>query len=132
VRSLWSEEMTTEHPVLIVEDDTETREAMKFFLEAHGYAAVLAADGAEGLARLRAGLRPCLILLDLMMPQKNGFQFRVEQVLDPDLSEIPVVVYSGNPDAHASGAALGAVTHLSKPLDLDKLLDAVRTHWSAG
>jgi CheY-like chemotaxis protein len=123
--------MMTEHPVLIVEDDTDTREAMKFLLEGHGYATVVAADGAEGLAKLRAGLRPCLILLDLMMPEKNGFQFRVEQVLDPRLSEIPVVVYSGNPDAHASGAALGAVTHLSKPLDVDKLLDAVKTHWAA-
>jgi CheY-like chemotaxis protein len=119
--------MAMEHPILIVEDDADTRAAMQFFLEAHGYTVMVASDGAQGLAKLRAGLRPCLILLDLMMPEKNGFQFRVEQVLDPELSEIPVVVYSGNADAHAHANVLGGVTHLTKPLDLDKLLAAVKT-----
>jgi CheY-like chemotaxis protein len=123
--------MSTNAPILVVEDDSPTREALKLFLETHGYAVILAADGAAGLAKLRAGLRPCLILLDLMMPEKNGFQFRVEQVLDPELSEIPVVVYSGDADACVSGGALGGVAHLYKPIDLDKLLQIVETYCRA-
>ena len=120
--------MADEHPILIVEDDGDTREVMKVFLELHGYTVDVASDGAEGLSKLRAGFRPCLILLDLMMPEKNGFQFRVEQIMDPVLAEIPVVVYSGDPEAFAHGAVLGAVAHLDKPVDMDKLLNVVKGH----
>ncbi len=120
--------VTTAHQILIVEDDAHTRDALGAFLEKHGYSVILAANGAEGLRELRRGLRPCLILLDLMMPEKNGFQFRVEQVADPVLAQIPVVIYSGNPEAHADGAALGGVARLSKPLDADKLLQVVKSH----
>lgn len=120
--------MPPAQPILIVEDDIDTREALKFCLETFGYAVVLAGDGADGLAKLHAGLRPCLILLDLLMPRKNGFQFRMEQVMDPELSEIPVVVYSGNPDACRGEAVAGAVAHLHKPIEVDKLLELVRTY----
>ena len=121
--------MQQERPILIVEDDADTREGLKFFLETCGYAVVLSDDGADGLAKLRAGLRPCLILLDLMMPKKNGFQFRAEQVLDPELLQIPVVVYSGDPDACPKGVVLGAVAHFQKPMDMDKLLEVVDAHY---
>ncbi len=119
--------VTTAHLILIVEDDAHTRDALGAFLERHGYSVVLAANGADGLMELRRGLRPCLILLDLMMPEKNGFQFRVEQVADPALARIPVVIYSGNPEAHADGAVLGGVARLSKPIDADKLLQVVKS-----
>ena len=120
--------MTTDHAILIIEDDDDSREAMGAFLELHGYTVVLASDGAKGLAFLRAGARPCLILLDLVMPGKNGFQFRVEQVLDPDLAAIPVIVYSGDPDAFGNSAMLGTVAQLCKPIDVDKLLEVVKAH----
>lgn len=120
--------MAPGQPILIIEDDTDTREALKFFLETYGYGVVLADDGADGLAKLHAGLRPSLILLDLMMPKKNGFQFRVEQAMDSELSEIPVVVYSGNPDACRREAVVGAVAHLRKPIEVEKLLQVVRAH----
>jgi CheY-like chemotaxis protein len=120
--------VTTPHQVLIVEDDTNTRVALGEFLEMHGYSTVLAANGAEGLSKLRSGLRPCLILLDLMMPEKNGFQFRTEQVVDARLADIPVAVYSGNPEARAESVLLGAVAHLGVPINVDELLRIVKAY----
>jgi two-component system chemotaxis response regulator CheY len=114
--------------ILIVDDDAATRDALGAFLEVHGYSPVLAADGAEGLRKLRAGLRPRMILLDLMMPEKNGFQFRVEQVADPALADIPVVIYSGNTEARSRGAELGVAAYLPKPIDVDTLLGLVQAH----
>lgn len=122
------EAVKTPCQILIVEDDAETRDALAVILEGHGYAVALATDGADGLRQLRAGLRPRLILLDLMMPEKNGFQFRVEQVVDPRLADIPVVIYSGDAEAQATGAVLGGVACLSKPIDVGKLLDLLRAH----
>jgi len=117
--------------ILIVEDDAQTRDALQAVLAMHGYSAVLAANGADGLNKLRAGLRPCLILLDLMMPEKNGFQFRVEQVVDPTLADIPVVIYSGDSEARSEGAALGGVACLAKPIDVKQLLQVIRIHCAA-
>jgi len=113
---------TTGNQILIIEDDPPTREALEALLSLHGYSAIVAANGADGLSKLRSGLRPCLILLDLMMPEKNGFQFRVEQVIDPSLADIPVVVYSGDSEARAEGAVLGSVACLAKPIDVNQLL----------
>lgn len=111
--------------ILIVEDDGDTREALAVVLQQHGYSVVLATDGADGLRKLRAGLRPRVILLDLMMPEKNGFQFRVEQVIDPKLADIPVVIYSGDPEAHATGTVFGGVACLRKPIKVDALLEVL-------
>lgn len=119
-----------DHPILVIDDDVNTREAMGELLAVNGYPVVLAADGQEGLQQLRAGLRPSLIVLDLMMPEKNGFQFRVEQSLDPELASIPVVIYSGDADAYANGHILGAVARLDKPIDIAKLMEAVRANCS--
>ena len=117
-----------QHQILVVEDDAQTRDALRAVLEMHGYSAVLAANGADGLDKLRAGLRPCLILLDLMMPEKNGFQFRVEQVVDPTLADIPVVIYSGNPEAQSEGAALGGLACLAKPINVNELLQVLKAY----
>ena len=119
--------MPTDRPILVVDDDTNTREGLALFLESRGYTVVVAVDGADALEQLRAGLRPSLILLDLMMPEKNGFQFRVEQVMDPELSKIPICVFSGVPDATGTSAILGGVAQLDKPIDLTKLLEVVRS-----
>ena len=119
---------TPHHQILVVDDDADTRDTLAVFLELHGYAVVLATDGADGLRKLRAGLRPCLILLDLMMPEKNGFQFRVEQIIDPTLAEIPVVIYSGDPEAHATGTVFGGVACLRKPIKVEELFEVLKAH----
>ena len=107
--------------VYIVEDDTELRRTLGEALEAQGYAVVSAANGAEALRALRTDeARPCLILLDLMMPVMNGYEFREHQRADPALAEIPVVVIS----AHER-SGFEADEFLSKPIALRRLLAVV-------
>jgi CheY-like chemotaxis protein len=117
-----------ERHILLVEDDADSRACMKSLLEVEGYIVHTAADGAEALKRLRSGLKPGLILLDLMMPGMDGFQFRKEQLQDPKLSAISVVVYSGHHDANANAALLEPTAYVQKPIDLDSFLDLVSVH----
>lgn len=114
--------------VLVVDDDFDIREALGGILEDMGFAVQTAADGMEALELLRARAHPGLILLDLMMPRMNGYQFRAIQARDPLLSPIPVVVFTadGRIDRHA--ADLAALTCLRKPIDVDELVAAVRRH----
>ena len=115
-------------PVFIVEDDRATRESMKALLELEGYRVVTAFDGADGLRKLREGLHPCLILLDLMMPRVNGFEFRQQQVTDPGLANIPVVVYSGAYTQRPSAALLKGAAYFQKPVSFEALLEIVEKH----
>src|SRR5215510_3339584 len=78
--------------VLIVEDDRDTREMLARFLELEGFEVREAANGQLALETLHENGATCVILLDLMMPVMNGWQFRLAQVMDPDIAEIPVVV----------------------------------------
>ena len=107
--------------VYVVEDDNDLRRTLGEALEAQGYAVVAAANGAEALAALRSDdVHPCLILLDLMMPVMNGYEFRKEQRADPALAGIPVVVIS----AHAR-AGVDADAFLPKPVALRRLLAVI-------
>ena len=85
-------------PILLVEDDPELREALALVLESDGYVVVTAADGVEALERLHDRLRPRVIVLDLMLPVMDGFEFRVRQTEDPELAGIPVIVLSAGGD----------------------------------
>jgi CheY-like chemotaxis protein len=117
------------HSVLIVEDDEDVREAYAAFLEGAGYRVVEAADGHEALRQLRSPSRTfCLILLDLFMPNMNGWAFRTEQLRDPALATIPVVVISADPRTDQKAAQLGAIAHLQKPIDMDALVTLVDAH----
>jgi CheY-like chemotaxis protein len=108
--------------VLLVEDDVDVREAVTDTLEDAGYRVTAARHGQEALALLRDGrARPCLILLDLMMPVMDGWQFRELQSKDPALADIPVVALS----AHGGLHALGAADHLRKPVQLRALMEVV-------
>ena len=111
-------------PVLVVDDDADIRDTLQSILELYGQPVVTARDGADALVQLRGGVRPCLILLDLMMPRMNGAQFREEQLRDPAFRSLPVVVLSGDAKAEARAAALG-VEGLRKPVDLEVLLAVV-------
>ena len=84
-----------ERMVLVVEDDRAVREALSALLEVEGYSVVAAANGEEALHHLQDGLRPSVILLDLMMPVMDGFEFRRRQLTDLRFSRIPVIVVSG-------------------------------------
>jgi chemosensory pili system protein ChpA (sensor histidine kinase/response regulator) len=116
-------------PVLLVEDNDETREVVTALLELEGYKVIAARDGGEGMDHLRHGLDPCVILLDLMMPgRKNGLEFRQEQLQDPNLAAIPVIVCSGHEEVKRKAAELGVTVFCQKPLEIEELLQLVAAH----
>ena len=109
--------------VMVIEDEADLRDAMTEVLEDTGYRVVAVADGQEALAFLKnAGFRPCMILLDLMMPVMDGWTFRRHQMEDPGLADIPVVVVTA---AGLPEPALAGTEVVSKPLQLDELIDVV-------
>jgi CheY-like chemotaxis protein len=119
--------------VLIVEDDRDTREMLASLLATQGFHAVAAEDGLEALHLLRtvrhgAPDTPCLVLLDLRMPRLGGGEFRRAQLGDPTVASVPVAVMSGATDAEQRAQALGAVATVTKPIDVDLLMDIVRRY----
>jgi CheY-like chemotaxis protein len=120
--------MSDGHRILLVEDDEATRTAMALALELQGFTVDAAANGQEALDLLRAAAQPCLILLDLMMPVMDGWQFRDEQRQDPALAAIPVVVVSADGSVPQKAATLGATDYLQKPVDVDQLVNTVQRY----
>jgi CheY-like chemotaxis protein len=116
--------------VLIVEDDPDVREMLTSLLTRAGFHAVSAEDGLEALhllrtVRHRAPEAPCLVLLDLKMPRLGGSEFRRAQLGDPTVANVPIAVMSGASDLEQRAAAMGAVASLTKPLDVDELIQVV-------
>jgi CheY-like chemotaxis protein len=116
----------THCPVLIVEDDADLREMMAQLLTLEGYRATTVANGRDALEYLHKGDTPEIILLDLMMPVMDGWEFRRRQTEDPALARVPVVVLSALDPSRA--ADLNGAAFLKKPLDFDRLLSLVRQH----
>jgi CheY-like chemotaxis protein len=111
--------------VLIVEDDLDIRDALSQILEEEGYSVDTAANGQEALDRLRSGPPPRIILLDLMMPVMNGWQFRAAQQQDPDLAGIPVVVISADNNVRDKAIAIGVQECFRKPIEIAGLLATI-------
>ena len=121
------------HTLLIVDDHDDIREGMAALLARDGHHAVPVRGGREALARLRDGLRPCVIVLDLAMPDMPGYVFREAQRADPELASIPVIVVSaGDRASEATARALGIECYLRKPIDLDAFRRAVEEQCDAG
>jgi CheY-like chemotaxis protein len=116
--------------VLIVDDDLDIRDSLAEVLEIEGYRVAKAKNGREALRMLQTGQRPAVILLDLMMPVMNGWQFRAAQASDPTIATIPVVVLTADSNAREKAAEIGAQAFLRKPLDLRTLLDTIG-RWAA-
>jgi CheY-like chemotaxis protein len=115
--------------ILLVEDNRDVREMMSVALELDGHTVWAAGHGLEALAVLQRR-RPDLVLLDLMMPVMNGWELRSEMARDSRFAEIPIVIVSAvSADVVQR---LGNDTHLSKPIDLDRLLDVVREQSGGG
>lgn len=115
--------------ILIVEDDLDISETLAEIVEAHGHRAVLAGNGREALDLLRArAVRPCLILLDLMMPVMDGRAFREEQLRDAELASIPVVVLSAYRSIEDVVEEMKVSAYLRKPLDREALLGMARRY----
>jgi CheY-like chemotaxis protein len=117
---------SVECPVLIVEDDEDLRDMMAQMLTIEGFRTVTAANGRDALAYLHGSEKPNVILLDLMMPVMDGWEFRRRQKADPEIAPVPVIVLSALDPARA--ATVDADAFLKKPLDFDRLLALVREH----
>jgi CheY-like chemotaxis protein len=117
--------------VLVVDDDVDIRDMITQALELEGWRVVGAANGAEALRAVRRGPRPDVILLDLMMPVMNGWEFMEAQRQDAALAAIPVVLISGDERLREKAAAAHVAGFLKKPMDLVALLDTVQRHGAA-
>ena len=113
--------------VLIVDDDPDLLDVTSFVIEGEGVAVETAKHGEEALALLRTGRLPTLVLLDLMMPVMNGWEFLAAIAKDPLFRAIPIVVLTASEHEQIPGAK----DVLSKPMDLTELLRIVE-HYVRG
>jgi CheY-like chemotaxis protein len=113
--------------VLIVDDVEATRTGLVHLLELQGFRARGACDGAEALDLLRRDRSISLVILDLAMPEKDGYWFREHQLRDADVADVPVVVFSGMPPDGVP-KTLEGVEVLTKPVALDRVIAIVERH----
>jgi two-component system, chemotaxis family, chemotaxis protein CheY len=113
--------------VLLVDDELDVVSALSELLEDEGYNVATATDGIDALNQLRRGLRPSVIVLDLMMPRMDGWDFRQEQLKDDVLKDIPTVVLSAAGFTEATiKAQFGDIEFVPKPSGHTALLGALR------
>ena len=114
--------------ILVVDDDPDIRESLREVLQDEGYEVNCVSNGREALDYLQTGPRPCVILLDLMMPVMDGWQFRVEQKKVAGIADIPLIVIT------ATGkrpVLIDADELVMKPLDLNRLFAAIDRYCDA-
>jgi CheY-like chemotaxis protein len=111
--------------VLVIDDVEATRTGLAELLRMLGYDARGARNGAEGLQILRKVPGICAVVLDLLMPGTNGYWFREQQLRDPAIASIPVIVFTGVGQQDEISARLKVSDVLFKPLAVDRLLAAI-------
>jgi CheY-like chemotaxis protein len=111
--------------ILVVDDDDDVRSTVAEALEDEGFEVATAANGAEALKLLVDGLFPDAILLDMMMPEMDGWGFRAEQQKRTEIAAIPVVVFTAYGFSREVSEEMGAQGHLRKPLRLADLLQTM-------
>ena len=120
-----SRHTSASHKVLVVDDNDDVREAFVTLLLMHGYRASGASSGLGALEQLHDGLRPCVVLLDLRMPEMDGWSVWARMHAAPKLASIPVVMVSGDPEQLRRAEMLGMRNFIRKPVDAEKLLGTV-------
>jgi chemosensory pili system protein ChpA (sensor histidine kinase/response regulator) len=111
--------------IMIVDDDEDIRDVVGMLLQLEGFQVATAKDGLDALEKLQAGLRPALVLLDMMMPRMDGETLLTTLRADPELARQPVAVMSGHHAARQKALELGASGCLVKPVELEDLLRLV-------
>lgn len=111
--------------ILIVEDDKDIRETLQYALELEGYQVETASNGSDALHFLKKNHSPHLILLDLMMPIMNGWEFLEAIKTEAELSRIPVIVITAAGEAASRTVDVNAF--IKKPIELESLLNTVQT-----
>lgn len=111
--------------VLIIDDADATRTGLVRLFQLRGYQTKEAGNGADGLERLREEPRADVVVLDVMMPGTNGHWFRDQQLKDPALAGIPVIVFTGAADAAELKRTLRVAHVYNKPVSVDAVFEAV-------
>ena len=111
------------HLIMVVDDDDDIRETLAGLLEDEGYHVAAFSTGQDALAALKRGVDPRVILLDLMMPLMDGAEFRREQLADPALKQIPVVLITAAGLERVQRSEFSEV--LRKPLKIDRVLEVI-------
>lgn len=126
--------MSEQKLILVVDDDPDLVEAVSMKLEAKNYRVAKAYDGVEAMDRIKEQ-RPDLVILDVMMPRKNGWDVCDEIKNDAALKEIPVVLLTAVADSvkttsytHHNGKTTLADDYIPKRIDLDELMEIVTDH----
>ena len=116
-----------EEYILIVEDDPDSQDALAMVLEGEGHPVICASNGREALDQLNREPQACLILLDLMMPVMDGWEFRRHQKDDPQLARIPTIVVSAvsDSDNRPNGDVVG---YFTKPFDAEVLIETIERY----
>jgi CheY-like chemotaxis protein len=115
----------TAQPILVVDDDPAILDLIAQVLLEEGFE-VLAVSNGQTAVDLARKLRPHLILLDLMMPEMNGWQITSVLKADPQTRAIPILLLSARRDMARTANELGVTAYLEKPFDLDDLLNRVQ------
>lgn len=116
--------MTANAQVLVVDDEPAIQRLISALLKTEGYEVRTARDGQEALNLLQ-DWEPDLIVLDLMMPVMDGRAFRAAQLqLDP-ATTVPLIVLTAHRTDHGAADGLGAAAVLTKPFEIDELIEAV-------
>jgi DNA-binding response OmpR family regulator len=125
VESVENDGAAQDAKILIVDDDVEIIESVRYALETEGYEVVIARDGNQGLA-LAERESPNLIILDMMMPKRSGFLV-LEKLRRVSENMVPVIMITGNEGSRHKAYAelLGVSDYIRKPFQMDKLIRAV-------
>jgi DNA-binding response OmpR family regulator len=115
--------------ILLVDDEPDVLEILSKKLEAAGFLTARASDGNEGVKKTREE-KPDLVLLDIMMPNKDGFTMLRDLQSDADLRRIPVIMVSAKSEVDSlfEGRDLGATDYLIKPVNFEELLKYIKKY----
>ena len=116
--------------IYIVEDDSDIRDAfMEILADMSGYEVMVAENGRIGIDQLKAAtILPNLIVLDVLMPVLDGFGFRKEQLEDPRISSIPIIVLSASHKITDLAVKMQAKAYLKKPINIEDLIEAIEQY----
>ena len=117
--------MTMPQTVLVIDDNDATRTGLVRLLALRGYRTAAATNGREGLECLRADRSIGLVVLDLGMPNGNGYWFREQQRGDPALAHVPLIVFTGTGTGDIDMARLWGTKILHKPVGIAQLLETI-------
>jgi len=117
------------HTVLVVDDNADGRESLGLLLECHGFGVATAANGLEALQLMvTLGMRPCVVVVDLIMPVMDGLALRKRMAAEPDLAEIPLVGLTGHEGLRRHALSEGFAAAFLKPGNLDELVALIGNH----